>query len=203
MTQRINIVGARGGVGTTTIAAALAFTLNADGSRISVLGPDEDATRAVFAAPKKGDLSDKIFYNHDPLLDQIVDYKIVDHGTNLTAAAAEREGLRVLVVRNEYLSLRRVVNKIPTVTASGDEKELPFEIVIIVEEPGRALSRREVIDVLGIDPDKIIVVPVTDGIARAVDAGVLRARPAELRKSVEALAAKARARRAITHRGVA
>lgn len=197
MTTTINLVGARGGVGTTTVTAALAYALAASGSSVSVLGPEEDATRAVFGAPKLGSLAERIAYNADPiLLDRIIDYKIVDHGTNLGAAIGYGEGLRVLVTRNDYLGLRRVCNKIPTVNASGDAQRLPFDIVVLVTEDGRALGRREVTDVLGGEPE-VIVIPVTPGIARAVDAGVLHARPAEIRGPAEALAAAARNRRAL------
>lgn len=193
MTQTINLVGARGGVGTTTVTAALAYTLAADGSTVSVRGPEEDATRAVFSAPKDGPLAVGINYNVDPLVDR-ADYKLVDYGTDLLNAVAPLEGIRVLVVRNEYLSLRRVCNQLPTVTASGEAKALPFDVVVIVEEPGRALGRREVVDILGGDP-VVVTVPVTDRVARAIDAGVLHSRPADIKDPAEAIAKVARDRR--------
>ena len=198
MTTTINLVGARGGVGTTTVAATLAYALATDGSTISVRGPEENATRAVFGAPKDGPLAATISYNADPL-DTVIDYKIVDYGTDLLEAVAPLEGLRVLVLRNDYLSLRRVVNQLPTVNATGEAKRLPFDVVILVEEPGRALGRREVADVLGGDPE-FLVVPVTERIARAVDAGVLHARPGEIKAPVDRLADFARARQAILAR---
>lgn len=200
MTTTINLVGARGGVGTTTLTAALAYALRDADTTISVRGSEEDATRAVFSAPKDGPLAEGIEYNADPL-DGPIDYKLVDHGTNLPVAAAADLDFRVLVVRNDYVSLRRVTNQVPTVTASGDAKELPFDIVVLVEEPGRALGRREVFEILGGDPTTFVL-PVTDRIARAADAGVLNARPAELGDVAAAIATVVRQRHAITHRAV-
>jgi hypothetical protein len=80
-------------------------------------------------------------------------------------AVAEVADVTVAVVRGCYLALRRAVRAPVLRTTAG---------VVLVEEPGRSLSRREVSDVLGVPV--LARVPVRDQVFRAVDAGVLPAR---------------------------
>ena len=49
--------------------------------------------------------------------------------------------------------------------------------LVLVAEPGRALNERDVADVTGLDV--VATVPVTPGVARTIDAGLLAARHAE------------------------
>ncbi|HXY93861.1 MAG TPA: hypothetical protein VEP49_15370, partial [Acidimicrobiia bacterium] len=86
----------------------------------------------------------------------------------------------VVVVRGCYLTLRRAVASPVLARTMG---------VVLVEEPGRALSRREVGDVLGVPV--LVRVPFRDQIFRAVDAGVLAARlPDALARSAADLLAR-------------
>jgi len=81
-------------------------------------------------------------------------------------------GRSLLVTRPCFLSLRRAL----------DTKVKPDGIVLL-DEPGRALARTDIADVLG--APVVGVVPVEPAIARAVDAGVLAARPpADLLRSL-------------------
>ena len=60
---------------------------------------------------------------------------------------------------------------------------------VLVEEPGRSLSRREVCDVLGVPV--LARVPFREQVFRAVDAGVLPARlPDALARAAADLAAR-------------
>jgi cellulose biosynthesis protein BcsQ len=88
---------------------------------------------------------------------------VVDCGTDpdgpaLAVAAAAAHSL--LVVRPCYLALRRAV-RAPLRPSS----------VVLVDEPGRCLGARDVEDALGVTVRA--VVPCTERIARAVDAGLL------------------------------
>jgi len=74
----------------------------------------------------------------------------------------------VVVVRGCYLTLRRAVHSPLTSRSTG---------LAFVDEPGRALGAAEARDVL--DRPILTRVPVKPGIARAVDAGILAARPPE------------------------
>ncbi len=79
----------------------------------------------------------------------------------------------LLVVRPCYLALRRAVSA--PLHPSG---------VIVVREPGRSLSDRDIADVLG--APVVATVPVSADVARVVDAGLLASRrPWPLRKALQ------------------
>jgi MinD superfamily P-loop ATPase len=91
----------------------------------------------------------------------VVDCGAGTAGAGLAVAAGAQESL--LVLRPCYLALRRALAA--PVRPSG---------VILVVEPGRALGRRDVEDVLGV-PVRAEVA-VEEAVARAVDAGLLARR---------------------------
>lgn len=105
---------------------------------------------------------------------------IADCGTAAdpaTRAVLEVADVSVVVVRGCYLALRRAVHAAPTARAVG---------VVLVDEPGRSLSARDVADVLSLPV--LATVPVRPAIARAVDAGVLATRtPDALARAAETL----------------
>jgi len=80
-------------------------------------------------------------------------------------AIVEVADAAVVVVRGCYLTLRRAVRS-PTLGSSM--------AAVLVDEPGRSLTRREIAEVLG--TPVIARVPLRDTVARAVDAGVLASR---------------------------
>jgi hypothetical protein len=93
---------------------------------------------------------------------------LVDCGTAdepATRAVVEVADVSVVVLRGCYLGLRRAVRS-PALPGSAG--------VVLVEEPGRSLSARDVSEVL--DLPVLARVPVKQTIARTVDAGVLAAR---------------------------
>jgi hypothetical protein len=93
---------------------------------------------------------------------------VADCGTARDPAAravVEVADAAVVVVRGCYLGLRRAVRS-PVLAASG--------AAVLVDEPGRSLTRREIAEVLG--TPVIARVPMRDTVARAVDAGVLPSR---------------------------
>ena len=97
-----------------------------------------------------------------------------------TRAIAEVADATVVVVRGCYLALRRAVRAPALARTVG---------AVLVEEPGRSLSRREVCDVLGVPV--LARVPFREQVFRAVDAGVLPARlPDALARAAADLAAR-------------
>jgi hypothetical protein len=93
---------------------------------------------------------------------------VVDAGTADAPAARallEVSDVSIVVLRECYLALRRAA-RLPLVGRAAG--------VIVVQEPGRALSPREISDVLG--RATLARVPLRDAVARAVDAGSLPAR---------------------------
>jgi hypothetical protein len=93
---------------------------------------------------------------------------LVDCGTARDPAAravVEVADVAVLVLRGCYLALRRAVHAPPLEHTAG---------VVLLEEPGRSLGVSEIAEVL--DLPVLTRVPVKEGIARAVDAGVLPTR---------------------------
>lgn len=89
---------------------------------------------------------------------------VLDAGTGPAwQAAAVRCARSLLVIRNCYLALRRAT-----------EAPVRPSAVVLVEEPGRALGRRDVRAVLNGLP--LVSIPADPALARTVDAGLLGAR---------------------------
>lgn len=107
-------------------------------------------------------------------------HTLVDVGVPTTPAAralVEVSDASVMVTRSCYLALRRAVRDDLLPRAAG---------VVLVEEAGRALGKREVADVL--HRPVLAHVDVRPSIARAVDAGVVAQRvPADLFRAGEAV----------------
>jgi Mrp family chromosome partitioning ATPase len=104
---------------------------------------------------------------------------IVDCGPPTGAAGAVMAagaGLSLLVLRPCYIALRRALAA--PLRPSG---------VVLVEEPGRSLGRRDVEDVLGVPVRAQI--PWDPAVARSVDAGLLGTRvPRQLHRALRAAA---------------
>jgi MinD-like ATPase involved in chromosome partitioning or flagellar assembly len=104
---------------------------------------------------------------------------VVDCGSQggpLTLAMAGAAGLSLLVLRPCYLALRRAMAA--PIRPSG---------LVVVLEPGRCLTPEDMEDALGV-PVRARV-PWSDGVARAVDAGLLAGRlPRALTRSLEVAA---------------
>jgi hypothetical protein len=119
------------------------------------------------------------------LFEADLDLVVVDggrqNGCGLPARAAT-----VVVTRACYLGVRRVAD------ALGDRAPRDRARIVVIEEPGRALSRRDIEAALGgVD----VVLPWDPAVARAVDAGLLASRvPRSLRPLRRLLAAEATAR---------
>lgn len=97
-------------------------------------------------------------------------------GGSLGMALAAGAGLSLLVLRPCYIALRRALAA--PLRPSG---------VVLVEEPGRSLGRRDIEDVLGVPVRAQI--PWDPAVARSVDAGLLGTRlPRPLQRALRAAA---------------
>jgi hypothetical protein len=172
MTVTITLAGVRGGQGTSTTAAALALHAARRAERVELVAHDADATAALLglstapAADQGIALTEQLTLRTEPSGTALV--VIVDAGP-LCGLTERPEGLLVAVVRGPcYLSLRAVV------THQGPRPDG----IIVVREPGRSLTCRDVADVTGIATFAETV--ASPAVARTVDAGVLPVRAQRL-----------------------
>lgn len=155
-----HLFGAKGGVGTTTVAASLALMLARKGST-TIRSIDEDSCLAMLGIGRtEYPYGDAITYNLSWMTGEGF-AAVNDNGINIDAAA-DAAGIRLLVTRGCYLALRRAVHSDGLKHIDG---------IVLVDEPGRALGRREVTDVLG--KPIVATIPYKDTVCRAIDAGVL------------------------------
>lgn len=175
-----HLFGAKGGVGTTTVAAALALTASTDRlTDVRAVHRDDLYAMLGFGGRDYPD-GQPVTGNHNltmfdfgaraELGGTII---VTDHGTDLVRIGDD--GYNLLVVRGCYMAMRRAVHA---------ESVKHIDGIILVEEPGRALGRREVADVIG--KPIVATIPVKDTICRAIDAGVLVSRlPDDLRRAAQ------------------
>lgn len=175
MPRTIILVGARGGSGTSTVAAALAC-LAATETKVRLASHDPIAMAHILAvpAPLAG-----VPVSAGPNLTLAVDtdekeavpseLNIVDAGTLTSASGDGNEEARYVVVRGPcYLALA-------TLVARTDRN---FGGVVLLAEPGRAMTPGHVAEVTGLPV--VASVPVHARVARCLDAGVLASRADQL-----------------------
>jgi len=170
--SRITVFGARGGSGTSTIAAALALHgRKMMSTELVTSAPVMMSALLGIAVP--AEYPAKIFPNLTlaTVPSATTELTVVDGGTLTDPTAAPRAAreLRVGVLRGPcYLGLCALL--------AADERP---DGIVVVAEPGRALSVRDVADVNGIDV--VATVAASAGVARAIDAGLFAIRHYRLR----------------------
>jgi hypothetical protein len=167
-TRTITITGARGGQGTSTVAAAVAL-LAAGHARTVLASADPRSMAALLGvpAPQAADLEVEITptlrLSDSPADDDEV--LVIDAGRSSPVAGEDHQGEHYTVLRGPcYLALASLV------TAPGP----PPDGVILVAEPGRSLTATDVAEVLGVPV--VATVEVNPAVARTIDAGLLAAR---------------------------
>ena len=154
----IHLWGAKGGVGTSTVAAVVALHL-ARRQPVELRANDTaglNELRAILGIPA-GEGPVALGREHDGHT-----AVVIDGGTDPQPPPDATASF--LVTRACYLAIRRAL-------AAGAR---PRGIVLIAE-PERSLCARDIEDVL--DADVIATIPVSPTVARAVDAGLIAARP--------------------------
>lgn len=151
-------------------AGALARLEVDAGSGLSLLAWRPPGPEIVPGAGRADALLDALSADRRPV---VADCGLAASGAGLALAAGAEVSL--LVLRPCYLALRRALAA--PVRPSG---------VVLVTEPGRALGRRDVEEVLGVPVRAEIA--VDDAVARAVDAGLLGRRlPRSLERALRPL----------------
>lgn len=167
-------VGGSGGSGVTTLAAATALALARDGRSVRLMSHTADPLAwdalagAAGCTPRHPGI--RPVGGVHPTLEfgpaKGPRATVIDAGTDL-AAGLVGSGPHILIVRNEYLALRRVVSALPAAVGSL------FDHVVLASLNNRALTSAVVADVLGLDLDQLLIISHDDTTARFVDAGRL------------------------------
>ncbi|MCA1697989.1 MAG: hypothetical protein LC790_03430 [Actinobacteria bacterium] len=159
----VTFVGAKGGVGTSTIAALHAIQLARLGRTVRLSANDAvDDLAAIVGVPCPGpDETARVLPGLTLGEERCTDtdaINVIDAGTDCFSG---HDGSAVyLVIRNDYQSLRRALNAPRTTTG-----------LVLVTEAQRSLNRRDVEDVLA--QTIVAELRLDPAIARAVDAGLL------------------------------
>lgn len=150
----IHVYGAKGGVGTSTVATLIALDQHHTGHTVVLLADDGEQgdLHALLGQASTG----------EPIIfcgDLTSNVTVIDHGTKPPSTLCDGDQV-LLVIRPCYLALRRAL-----------EQNCRPDGVVLVTEQGRALGARDVEDVLGVKV--VATVPVTESTARSIDAGLL------------------------------
>lgn len=155
----IHIYGAKGGVGTTTVAALVALDLQHRGRNVllrSTTGRADDLRAVLGLADGYEDEPITLVANDGPTTPTTT---VIDQGTT-PPVSLEPGDQAFLVIRPCYLGLRRAL-------AQGCR---PDGIILLTEKE-RSLGVRDVEEVLGV---KVVsTIAVEPRMARAIDAGLL------------------------------
>jgi hypothetical protein len=170
--QTITVVGARGGSGTSTIAAAAALFA----ARIvatELVARDVDSAAALLGLGASGapdapmDVAEQLTLASVPTGSASV--AVIDAG-RLDQLDDRPTGLLLVVLRGPcYLGLRSIVNN-----------ELHPDGIVVLSETGRSHTLRDVQDVCGVPV--VAQVHVSAHVARTIDAGLLVTRTHALRE---------------------
>lgn len=160
--SQTTFVGAKGGVGTTTVAVIHALNEAAAGrtvrlSATTAAGVEDLADLLAVQPPGPGGVVPvtanlTLAHGCDPTLTNVL-----DAGTD---SFSDHDGMVYMVLRNDYCSLRRAIAA-PQTTVGA----------VLIVEPERDLQRRDVEAVLGYPV--VAQVAISLSVARASDAGLL------------------------------
>jgi hypothetical protein len=174
MLRTITITGARGGQGTSTVAAALAV-FTAGHHPTALITADRMAMAALLGLPDPADVAatvtDRLTLSPETGATSGAEVLVIDAGTAPCGLAAAGAGESYVVVRGPcYLALAGLLRS-PAAKPDG---------VILVAEQGRSLTARDVAEITGLPI--VATVEATPRVARALDAGLLVARLHHLRE---------------------
>jgi hypothetical protein len=163
--RTIHVIGAKGGQGTSTVAALIALEAQDAGSRVTLVSADGNqgdlrALLGLAASAGNEHAAEAINFVNSADGPAVT---VIDHGTSTADGRLTDGGAIYLVVRGPcYLGLRRAL-------ALGVRPDG----VILLSESGRSLGRSDLEDVLGV---KVVAeVEVSPQMARCLDAGIVSA----------------------------
>lgn len=180
--QRINIFGAKGGVGCTTLSVILGYEISKSGESVYLNGGtyhtanvemnrDLQAVAGIPAMVQDAKISDGATVSYSLEIPDDA-WRIIDRGTNYAEIDAD---LNLFVVRNDYLSLSRMLRLLrqedPIQRAFPPNTEF-----VLVSEPSRSLDEKDCRNVL--ERNFLFHFPADNyyAIARSGDAGLLTLR---------------------------
>ena len=171
----INVYADKGGVGSTTTAAMLALVAHGPTRLYARTLDERNDLCAALGLPRPADDDTPVPVREglkivcgDPLDDDPFDYTQIISGH--AAVTDDDRFCNVLVTRACYLALRKSVD----INFSPDH-------AIVIVEPGRALSARDVKHAVGCEVTELVYCPT---ISRAVDAGLLSTRLPQAARTV-------------------
>lgn len=174
--RSILVTGARGGQGTTTVAAALALHAAGVGEAVLKAAPQQGAA-AILGHPAIDRGESVAVTSHltlaTPPATVAADTVVIDGGLHDGAGEwlSEEQGERYVVLRGPcYVALATLV---------GSSARRPNGIILVAED-GRSLSARDVAEVTGLPV--VATVDATPRVARTIDAGLLPSRVTRLRE---------------------
>lgn len=174
--RSILITGARGGQGTTTVAAALALHAASVGDAV-LKAPPQQGAAAILGHPAIDRGESVAVTGHltlaTPPATVTADTLVVDGGLHDGAREwlSEEQGERYVVLRGPcYVALATLVSS---------SARQPDGIILVAED-GRSLSARDVAEITGLPV--VATVDATPRVARTIDAGLLPSRITRLRE---------------------
>lgn len=182
--QRINIFGAKGGVGCSTLSVILAGEMARQGNPVVLYGgtyhtPNADMNRDIQAIagvrsePETVSLNENIsVVYHTSDIDEDANFLIVDRGTTYAQVDAD---LNLFILRNDYLSLSRLMRlSFTTDTVTDTVRSFPPNTeFVLVTEPNRVLDEKDCESIVG--KKMLFTFPPSSlsTIARSGDAGLV------------------------------
>jgi hypothetical protein len=173
MIRTITVAGARGGSGASTLAAGIAL-YTARYASTELVAAERDTTAALLGlagtqdARSPIDVADRLTLAATPTGSAKI--AVID-AQRLDQLDTQPDGLLLVALRGPcYLGLRTITTT-TVVRADG---------IVLLAEPGRSLTRRDVSDVC--DVPVMAEIAVTANVARTIDAGLLVTRLHQLRE---------------------
>lgn len=173
-TRTIVVTGARGGQGTTTVAAALALHAARDGDAVLIAPPQQGAA-ALLGVPavQRGESVEVTAHL------MLVAPPMAVTAATVVVDGGQHDGLddRLTNDRTEAYVVLRGPCYLALATLLADSGPRPDGIILVAEE-GRSLTARDVSEVT--DLPVVATVEATSRVARTIDAGLLPSRISRL-----------------------
>ena len=149
----INVYSPKGGVGTTTVASLLAYSMSKH-HYVGLVGKDTESLFATLAHPTTrlpSKISHALTVSDEPIKD--CDFMFFDSRAFMAAA-----DMNILVTQNTYLSIRKCMS-------------LKHDLAVVQMMPDGALEQKDVINVIG--GNNHVFIDWSSATLRSLDAGLI------------------------------